>query len=207
MSNTIQVTCEGMDSFHDVIEALNGRFNPDVNIKLTISYSKLMVSPRSVIFTIILSREYLTDPSSSPMHDHLSRTWSIDRFRKWIWTWNTYGWTMIISGKKTTQHIGSGHCCCCVGSCYYVWDCILYTLSYHLYWATALRNHWSLSVWLYGQIHGLATREEPNKRKYGIERTSSRRLGSTTDECRWFIWPPTQVKALEKSAHDETDRP
>lgn len=70
MSNTIQVTCEGMDSFHDVIEALNGRFNPDVNIKLTISYSKLMVSVRSVIFTILQSREYLTDPSSSPIHDH-----------------------------------------------------------------------------------------------------------------------------------------
>lgn len=44
MSNTIQVTCEGMDSFHDVIEALNGRFNPDLNIKLTISFSKLLVS-------------------------------------------------------------------------------------------------------------------------------------------------------------------
>lgn len=44
MSNTIQVTCEGMDSFHDVIEALNGRFNPDLDIKLTISFSKLLVS-------------------------------------------------------------------------------------------------------------------------------------------------------------------
>lgn len=44
MYNTIQVTCEGMDSFHDVIEALNGRFNPDLNINLTISFSKLLVS-------------------------------------------------------------------------------------------------------------------------------------------------------------------
>lgn len=44
MYNTIQVTCEGMDSFHDVVEALNGRFTPDMNIKLTISHSALLVS-------------------------------------------------------------------------------------------------------------------------------------------------------------------
>lgn len=58
---------------------------------------------------------------------------------------------------------------------------VLDTLSYHLDWAVLCAITDRSVVWLYGQIHGLATREEPNKRKYGIDRTSSRRLGSTTE--------------------------
>ncbi|XP_055528966.1 insulin-like growth factor-binding protein complex acid labile subunit [Wyeomyia smithii] len=41
-ANTIEVKCEQMDSFHQVVDALQDRFTPDYNIWLTISHSQLL---------------------------------------------------------------------------------------------------------------------------------------------------------------------
>ncbi|XP_055603551.1 leucine-rich repeat protein soc-2 homolog [Uranotaenia lowii] len=40
-ANTIEVKCEQMESFHQVVDALQDRFTPDYNIWLTISHSQL----------------------------------------------------------------------------------------------------------------------------------------------------------------------
>ncbi|XP_055628011.1 insulin-like growth factor-binding protein complex acid labile subunit isoform X1 [Toxorhynchites rutilus septentrionalis] len=41
-ANTIEVKCEQMESFHQVVDALQDRFTPDYNIWLTISHSQLL---------------------------------------------------------------------------------------------------------------------------------------------------------------------
>lgn len=50
--------------------------------------------------------ELCHEPSLSPpnpwLPPHPHRTWRIERFPRWIWMWSTYGWTLTISGKKTS---------------------------------------------------------------------------------------------------------
>lgn len=41
-ANTIEVKCEQMESFNQVVDALQDRFTPDYNIWLTISHSQLL---------------------------------------------------------------------------------------------------------------------------------------------------------------------